>query len=84
MWDVKIFHLVAKGGSAKPGANEEPNGRGTTSLTTTTTIKRQSFDPKVEKFKQEQDGIVLSPQRKSFNAGCQASQVKREPERPEV
>ena len=31
--------------------------------------KRRSGDPR-ERIRKEQDGIVLSPQRRSFNSGC--------------
>lgn len=32
-------------------------------------LQRRSGDPR-ERIRKEQDGIVLSPQRRSFNSGC--------------
>ncbi|XP_026288809.1 eukaryotic translation initiation factor 4E transporter isoform X3 [Frankliniella occidentalis] len=48
--------------------------------------KRRSNDPR-ERVKKEQDGIVLSPQRRSFNSGCyvppsQSAGAGRRPESP--
>ncbi|XP_044738179.1 eukaryotic translation initiation factor 4E transporter isoform X2 [Chrysoperla carnea] len=47
-------------------------------------LKRRSGDPR-ERIRKEQDGIVLSPQRRSFNLGCSAPLVTTAPRpgRPE-
>lgn len=49
-------------------------------------LQRRPGDPR-ERIRKEQDGIVLSPQRRSFNSGCfvtqtQPTAVGRRPESP--
>lgn len=48
-------------------------------------FQRRSGDPR-ERIRKEQDGIVLSPQRRSFNSGCFVTQAQpplvRRPESP--
>nr|CAD7428991.1 unnamed protein product [Timema monikensis] len=62
LWDPERWHLDSKQSGTpteeeglKPGGMELP--------------KRRLGDPR-ERVRKEQDGIVLSPQRRSFNSGC--------------
>lgn len=48
---------------------EEKPARGEPSSTDNQAVKRRTGDPR-DRIRKEQDSIVLSPQRRSFNSGC--------------
>lgn len=60
---------------------DEERGRGE-QLSSESHAKRRSGDPR-ERIRKEQDGIVLSPQRRSFNSGCFVNVSQPPPRRPE-
>ncbi|XP_049793458.1 eukaryotic translation initiation factor 4E transporter isoform X1 [Schistocerca nitens] len=62
VWDPELWHLERKRSETPPddrGIRGDPAD----------THKRRSGDPR-ERIRKEQDGIILSPQRRSFNSGC--------------
>ncbi|XP_049838466.1 eukaryotic translation initiation factor 4E transporter isoform X28 [Schistocerca gregaria] len=62
VWDPVLWHLERKRSETPPddrGIRGDPAD----------TQKRRSGDPR-ERIRKEQDGIILSPQRRSFNSGC--------------
>ncbi len=94
VWGILLwFESCVKGAPSapeRPGVvePENTNGRGATvvpviNAASVPVAKRRPADPK-EKLKEEQDGIVLSPQRKSFVGGCHASFVSRNEKRDPV
>ncbi|XP_063987949.1 eukaryotic translation initiation factor 4E transporter-like isoform X8 [Diachasmimorpha longicaudata] len=75
-WDPERWHMDRKRSETPPEEDQrrndlpiEPN-------------KRRSGDPR-ERLRKEQDGIVLSPQRRSFNSGCFVNTTQPPPRRPE-
>ncbi|XP_069683292.1 eukaryotic translation initiation factor 4E transporter-like isoform X2 [Periplaneta americana] len=77
VWDPERWHLDRKRSETPP--EDERGGRGDLPLD----HKRRTGDPR-ERLRKEQDGIVLSPQRRSFNSGCfvNMSQNNRRAESP--
>lgn len=61
VWDPELWHLERK------RSETPPDDRGIRDPADT--HKRRSGDPR-ERIRKEQDGIILSPQRRSFNSGC--------------
>ncbi|KAK7871270.1 hypothetical protein R5R35_007554 [Gryllus longicercus] len=77
VWDPERWHLDCKRSETPP--DDERGGRGDAS---SESHKRRSGDPR-ERLRKEQEGIVLSPQRRSFNSGCCVTQqVGKRPESP--
>ncbi|KAJ9587638.1 hypothetical protein L9F63_018932, partial [Diploptera punctata] len=76
IWDPDRWHEERKRSETPP---EAERGRGDITMD----HKRRSGDPR-ERIRKEQDGIVLSPQRRSFNSGCSVtlSQNNRRAESP--
>ncbi|PNF25668.1 hypothetical protein B7P43_G00632 [Cryptotermes secundus] len=63
VWDPERWHLDRKRSETPP--DDERGVRGDLPMD----HKRRPGDPR-ERIRKEQDGIVLSPQRRSFNSGC--------------
>lgn len=80
VWEPERWHLDRKRSETPPeeeqrtGKVEQPPPEPQT--------KRRSGDPR-ERIRKEQDGIVLSPQRRSFNSGCFVNVTQPPPRRPE-
>lgn len=64
-----------KSGSGEPSDN---NSGSNGSVTANDHRRRNSGDPR-ERIRKENDGIVLSPQRRSFNSGCFVPTSRAEP-----
>lgn len=78
MWDPERWHLDRKRSETPP--DDEPASR--IDSVAENHAKRRSGDPR-ERIRKEQDGIVLSPQRRSFNSGCFVNVTQPPPRRPE-
>ncbi|XP_015113085.1 eukaryotic translation initiation factor 4E transporter isoform X2 [Diachasma alloeum] len=74
-WDPERWHMDRKRSETPP---EEDQRRNDLPIE----YKRRSGDPR-ERLRKEQDGIVLSPQRRSFNSGCFVNITQPPPRRPE-
>lgn len=66
VWDPERWHSDRKRSDTPP--KEERTGRGD-QITENHSKRRNNGDPR-DRIRKEQDGIVLSPQRRSFNSGC--------------
>ncbi|XP_011305362.1 eukaryotic translation initiation factor 4E transporter isoform X3 [Fopius arisanus] len=75
-WDPERWHMDRKRSETPP---EEDQRRNEIPVEQN---KRRSGDPR-ERLRKEQDGIVLSPQRRSFNSGCFVNTTQPPPRRPE-
>lgn len=79
VWDPERWHLDRKRSETPP--EDERTGRGD-QVVENHNNKRRSGDPR-ERIRKEQDGIVLSPQRRSFNSGCFVNVAQPSSRRPE-
>nr|XP_033329376.1 nuclear factor of activated T-cells 5-like isoform X2 [Megalopta genalis] len=82
VWDPERWHSGRKRSDTPP--KDERAGRG--DQVAENHAKRRNGDPR-ERIRKEQDGIVLSPQRRSFNSGCFVNVIcnqssNRRPESP--
>ncbi|CAL1673080.1 unnamed protein product [Lasius platythorax] len=66
VWDPERWHSDRKRSDTPP--KEERTGR-SDQITENHSKRRSNGDPR-DRIRKEQDGIVLSPQRRSFNSGC--------------
>lgn len=80
VWDPELWHVDRKR-SDTPTEEEQRAGRGE-QIPEPPGNKRRSGDPR-ERIRKEQDGIVLSPQRRSFNSGCFVNVTQPPTRRPE-
>ena len=78
IWDPERWHLDRKRSETPP--EDDPANRN--DHVPDNHAKRRSGDPR-ERIRKEQDGIVLSPQRRSFNSGCFVNVSQPPPRRPE-
>lgn len=78
VWDPERWHSGRKRSDTPP--KDERTGRG--DQVTENHNKRRNGDPR-ERIRKEQDGIVLSPQRRSFNSGCFVNVNQPSNRRPE-
>lgn len=78
VWDPERWHSDRKRSDTPP--KDERTGRG--DQVTESHNKRRNGDPR-ERIRKEQDGIVLSPQRRSFNSGCFVNVNQPSNRRPE-
>ncbi|XP_024222140.1 eukaryotic translation initiation factor 4E transporter-like isoform X10 [Bombus vosnesenskii] len=78
VWDPERWHSDRKRSDTPP--KDERTGRG--DQVTENHNKRRNGDPR-ERIRKEQDGIVLSPQRRSFNSGCFVNVNQPSNRRPE-
>ncbi|XP_034935730.1 eukaryotic translation initiation factor 4E transporter-like isoform X2 [Chelonus insularis] len=81
VWDPERWHLDRKR-SETPSEEEQRSNNKSDQPTETQSNKRRSGDPR-ERIRKEQDGIVLSPQRRSFNSGCYVNISQPSSRRPE-
>ncbi|XP_050595605.1 eukaryotic translation initiation factor 4E transporter-like isoform X6 [Bombus affinis] len=77
-WDPELWHSDSKRSDTPP--KDERTGHG--DQVTESHNKRRNGDPR-ERIRKEQDGIVLSPQRRSFNSGCFVNVNQPSNRRPE-
>lgn len=61
--------IIIENTSMKQAAAKQTNSNPKDDNQPSTNQQRRSADPR-ERLRKEQDGIVLSPQRRSFNSGC--------------
>ncbi|XP_044577225.1 eukaryotic translation initiation factor 4E transporter-like isoform X4 [Cotesia glomerata] len=80
LWDPERWHLDRKRSETPPEEEQRPGGRD--QVIDSQNNKRRSGDPR-ERIRKEQDGIVLSPQRRSFNSGCFVNVTQPTSRRPE-
>lgn len=66
VWDPERWHSDRK--RSDTPSKEERTGR-SDQITENHSKRRSNGDPR-DRIRKEQDGIVLSPQRRSFNSGC--------------
>ncbi|XP_076224796.1 uncharacterized protein LOC116426797 isoform X3 [Nomia melanderi] len=78
VWDPLRWHSGRKRSETPP--KDERTERG--DQVTENHAKRRNGDPR-ERIRKEQDGIVLSPQRRSFNSGCFVNVNQPSNRRPE-
>lgn len=79
VWDPERWHSDRKRSDTPP--KEERTGRGD-QITENHSKRRNNGDPR-DRIRKEQDGIVLSPQRRSFNSGCFVNVNQPPSRRPE-
>ncbi|KAL6257943.1 hypothetical protein P5V15_011541 [Pogonomyrmex californicus] len=79
VWDPERWHSDRKRSDTPP--KEERTGRGD-QITENHSKRRSNGDPR-DRIRKEQDGIVLSPQRRSFNSGCFVNVNQPPSRRPE-
>ncbi|KAL0129049.1 hypothetical protein PUN28_004031 [Cardiocondyla obscurior] len=79
VWDPERWHCDRKRSDTPP--KEERTGRGD-QISENHNKRRNNGDPR-DRIRKEQDGIVLSPQRRSFNSGCFVNVNQPPSRRPE-
>ncbi|XP_072749964.1 uncharacterized protein [Anoplolepis gracilipes] len=79
VWDPERWHSDRKRSDTPP--KEERTGR-SDQITENHSKRRSNGDPR-DRIRKEQDGIVLSPQRRSFNSGCFVNVNQPSNRRPE-
>ncbi|XP_029167468.1 eukaryotic translation initiation factor 4E transporter-like isoform X2 [Nylanderia fulva] len=79
VWDPERWHSDRKRSDTPP--KEERTGR-SDQITENHSKRRSNGDPR-DRIRKEQDGIVLSPQRRSFNSGCYVNVNQPPNRRPE-
>jgi hypothetical protein len=79
VWDPERWHSDRKRSDTPP--KEERTGR-SDQITENHSKRRNNGDPR-DRIRKEQDGIVLSPQRRSFNSGCFVNVSQPSNRRPE-